>query len=389
MVNIYQNKEKLKWIIVGIAFLLGIFSIIYTQILVQQLAETERKQIDLFAKAYEFIILSENDEEFNFVLTEIVFAENSIPIILADSLGPFDHRNIIMPELSPEKETEFLKKEILKMAEEYQPIEIDLNDAKKQYIYYSNSPAIGQIKYFNYVQITVMSILSILAYFVFSSARRAEQNRVWVGLAKETAHQLGTPISSLMAWIEFFKTDPNFDQSIIPEMTKDIKRLEMITSRFSSIGSEPSLKDENLLEAVENIIGYLQKRVSTKVKFIITPKFDHELYAKLNVPLFEWIIENICKNAVDAMGGAGKIEIYLKNSKDGRFVILDINDTGKGIPKSKLKTVFQPGFTTKKRGWGLGLTLVKRIVENYHNGKIFVLKSEIDVGTTFRILIPK
>ncbi|MBX2842029.1 MAG: histidine kinase, partial [Flammeovirgaceae bacterium] len=330
MINIYQNKEKLKWIIVGVAFLLGIFSIIYTQILVQQLAETERKQIDLFAKAYEFIILSENDEEFNFVLTEIVFAENSIPIILADSLGPFDHRNITMPELSPEKETEYLKKEILKMKEEYQPIEIDLNDAKKQYIYYSNSPAIVQIKYFNYVQITGMSILSILAYFVFSSARRAEQNRVWVGLAKETAHQLGTPISSLMAWIEFFKSDPNFDQSIIPEMTKDIKRLEMITSRFSSIGSEPSLKDENLLEAVENIIGYLQKRVSTKVKFIITPKFDHELFAKLNVPLFEWIIENICKNAVDAMGGTGKIEIYLKNSKDGRFVILDINDNGKG-----------------------------------------------------------
>jgi len=231
--------------------------------------------------------------------------------------------------------------------------------------------------------------LSILAWFVFSSTRKAEQNRVWVGLAKETAHQLGTPISSLMAWLEYFKTDPAFDQSLIPEMTKDVQRLEMITARFSSIGSEPALKEEDVLGAVENIISYLQRRVSSKVIFKVIPKFGHELAGKINVPLFEWVIENLCKNAVDAMNGQGRIEIYLRNTKDDRYVMLDLSDTGKGIPKSKIKTVFQPGYTTKKRGWGLGLTLVKRIVENYHSGKIFVLKSEPDQGTTFRIMIPK
>lgn len=391
MFNIYKNKERLKWVIVAIALLIGFFSVIYTNSLVKHLADRERKQIDLFASALEFVVTTASDEELNFVFTEIIHTELSVPCIVTDDKGePIHWRNIdISPSLTPEKENQLLLSHISNMKEVYEPIEMNLGPDFKQFIYYDNSEAILQLRYFSYMQITGIAILSILAYFVFSSTRRAEQNRVWVGLAKETAHQLGTPISSLLAWVEYFKTDEDFDQSIIPEISKDIQRLEMITARFSSIGSEPSLTEENVQSAVENIVNYLQKRVSSKVKFSITPKFGQDMAAMINIPLFEWIIENICKNAVDAMGGVGKIDIYLRNSKDGRFLFIDISDTGKGIPKSKVKSIFQPGFTTKKRGWGLGLTLVKRIVDNYHRGKIFVLKSELGMGTTFRISIPK
>jgi signal transduction histidine kinase len=391
MINLYQNKERLKWIIVGVSLLVGVFSLIYTNRLVQQLANRELRQISLFAKSLEFMITSENDEEINFVLTEIVNADNTIPLIWADANGePIEYDNLNVPAgLTPAQEREFLLAKIEEMKMEYDPIHVKVADGLEHLVYYANSNILRQLKYFSYVQVSVISLLALLSYVVFSSTRKLEQDRVWVGLAKETAHQLGTPISSLMAWIEYFKSDAQFDQSIIPEITKDVQRLEMITARFSSIGSQPQLKDENVCEVVRNIIAYLEKRVSSKVKIAVIPKFGQELNAKINIPLFEWVIENVCKNAVDAMNGNGKITIYIKNSKDGRFVLLDINDTGKGIPKSKIKDVFLPGYTTKKRGWGLGLTLVKRIVENYHKGKIFVLRSELDEGTTFRVMIPK
>jgi signal transduction histidine kinase len=391
MINLYQNKERLKWIIVGVSLLVGVFSLIYTNRLVQQLANRELRQISLFAKSLEFMITSENDEEINFVLTEIVNADNTIPLIWADANGePIEYDNLNVPAgLTPAQEREFLLAKIEEMKMEYDPIHVKVADGLEHLVYYANSNILRQLKYFSYVQVSVISLLALLSYVVFSSTRKLEQDRVWVGLAKETAHQLGTPISSLMAWIEYFKSDAQFDQSIIPEITKDVQRLEMITARFSSIGSQPQLKDENVCEVVRNIIAYLEKRVSSKVKIAVIPKFGQELDAKINIPLFEWVIENVCKNAVDAMNGNGKITIYIKNSKDGRFVLLDINDTGKGIPKSKIKDVFLPGYTTKKRGWGLGLTLVKRIVENYHKGKIFVLRSELDEGTTFRVMIPK
>ncbi|MDW7693698.1 HAMP domain-containing sensor histidine kinase [Flammeovirgaceae bacterium SG7u.111] len=393
MVNIYQNKEKLKWFIVGFALLIGTFSIFYTNQLVRSLADRELGQVDLLAKGLAFLISgSGGDQEIHFVLTEIVDADNTIPLIWTDADGaPQDKRNLTIPNKIKTKEEEiaFLYEQIELLKQEYEPIVIRVDGKILGYIYYSNSYLITQLKYFSYIQLFVIGILSVLSYFVFSSARRAEQNRVWVGLSKETAHQLGTPISSLMAWVEYLKTAEGVDQSIIPELSKDIQRLEMITARFSSIGSEPTLKEEDILDTVENIVGYLQKRISTKVKFTITPRYGEELRAKINVPLFEWVIENLCKNAVDAMSGIGKIEIYLKTSKDDRYIEIDVSDTGKGIPKSKMKTVFQPGYSTKKRGWGLGLTLVKRIVDNYHNGKIYVLKSEKDAGTTFRILIPR
>ena len=243
-----------------------------------------------------------------------------------------------------------------------------------------------QLQYYPYVQLSVIAVFFALSYLAFSYSRTAEQNRVWVGLAKETAHQLGTPLSSLMAWLEFLKADPELENmEITREIGKDIKKLEMITSRFSSIGSVPVLQDENIFEAIQSSVNYLQTRISTKVKFRLHQETS-AIRAEINKPLFDWVIENICKNAVDAMSGVGRIDIYVKESPEGK-VMIDISDSGKGIPKNLIAQIFQPGFTTKKRGWGLGLTLAKRIIENYHQGKIFIKSSEENTGTTFRILL--
>ncbi|MEN7546569.1 HAMP domain-containing sensor histidine kinase [Rapidithrix thailandica] len=390
MINLYYNKNKAKWIIVSSALLIGLFSLLYTNWLVKQLAEREKKQVQLYARSLEFIISLEPSENLNTLFEEVIVANESVPCIVADEHDiPYDARNIRMPEgLNPFEKRDFLEEKMQEMKEEYEPIEINL-EGIRNYVYYSNSRLITLLRYYPYIQLTVIGILGILAYFIFSTTRKAEQNRVWVGLAKETAHQLGTPISSLMAWIEYLRADNAVDESILTELSKDTQRLEMITSRFSSIGSVPVPKSTDVLRSVRRIVTYLRKRVSTKVRINIVPKHGEEFSGNINEPLFEWVIENLCKNAVDAMSGVGKIDIFLRNSRDNKTLMIDISDTGKGIPKSKLKTVFQPGFTTKKRGWGLGLTLVKRIVEEYHQGKIFVWQSEPGVGTTFRILIPK
>ena len=242
-----------------------------------------------------------------------------------------------------------------------------------------------QLKYYPIAQLSVIAIFGMIAFLAFNYSKAAEQNRVWVGLAKETAHQLGTPLSSLMAWVEYFKTDPDLkNKEIITELEKDIARLDMITSRFSNIGSEPVLQSTNLLEVINETVNYLRKRVSTKVTIETSCFPNDNISAEINKPLFEWVIENLCKNAVDAMGGSGQIKIHILQASEATAVI-DISDTGKGISKSRVSKIFQPGFTTKKRGWGLGLTLVKRIIENYHKGRIFVKSSDINSGTTFRI----
>ena len=270
---------------------------------------------------------------------------------------------------------------------QYEPIVIEIADLK-QYIYYRNSDLIIQLRYYPYVQLAVISLFILMGYLAFSISKNAEQNRVWVGLAKETAHQLGTPISSLIAWAEYLRMKPEIEEEgIVDEMDKDIQRLQMITARFSSIGSEQKLQLEDLGEMVEGAIGYLRSRVSQRVE--ITVKINPEgsqVMAFINRPLFEWVVENITKNAVDAMGGMGKLTLEITELTEGN-VQMDISDTGKGIPKNQFKKVFEPGFTTKKRGWGLGLTLARRIIEQYHKGRIFVKSSEAGVGTTFRILL--
>jgi signal transduction histidine kinase len=387
-VNIYQNKEAIKWVIVGLGILIGLISIFYTDTLVQQLAERESRQIGLYARAQELIV-STSGEAQQFLFERIIEENTSIPVILTDDQGHIiDSRNIEIPENAPEEvKSKILEDALAEMKLQYSPLRIQVDEGFFQYIYYKNSFLITQLKYYPIAQLSAVGLLGVLAYIIFSTSRRSEQNRVWVGLAKETAHQLGTPISSLMAWVEYLRTDDNFDSSIGDEMDKDIKRLEMITSRFSSIGSEPVMKEADVEVVIGNIVEYLRKRISSKVSINFTPRFGKAHIASINAPLFEWVIENLCKNAADAM--TGRIDIYMRYSRDGQFLEIDISDTGKGIPPSKIKAVFRPGYTTKRRGWGLGLTLAKRIIEEYHKGRIFVKKSEVNVGTTFRILIPR
>ncbi len=388
MLSTDRQPLLIKWSIFIFALLIGVVSIVYTNILVDNLMEREKRQIDLFAKVQSFTVTS--NENTTFLLTEFLQANHSIPVILADDKNnPLSFKNIEIPKEANERE--FLLAEIEKMKAQHQPIVVQIDANWKQYIYYKNSVLIDQLRYFPYIQLTIIGIFFVVVYFIFMSARKAEQNRVWIGLAKETAHQLGTPLSSLIAWVEYLKADDTFDQSITTELQKDVQRLEMITARFSNIGSVPALKTEDVYDVVTAIVAYLQKRISTKVKIDILTENDNQLSLEtiLNRPLFEWVIENLCKNAVDAMSGTGQITIAIAKVKNNTQIQLDITDTGKGMTAKHAKQVFQAGFTTKKRGWGLGLTLAKRIVENYHNGKIWVLKSELNVGTTFRILIPK
>jgi signal transduction histidine kinase len=264
------------------------------------------------------------------------------------------------------------------------PIAINL-DGHTSYIFYGESFTLKQLRYYPYVQLIIIGLFLLIAYTLFSTARRSEQNLVWVGMSKETAHQLGTPLSSLMAWMELLKQTER-DPSMIIEMERDIQRLQTITDRFSKIGSQPTLERENVAIILEHAVDYLKQRSSKNVSFTFQNNLTHEAEAPLCVPLFEWVIENLCKNAIDAMDGKGKITVSVQGLENTVFI--DITDTGKGIPKNKLKAVFEPGFTTKQRGWGMGLSLCKRIIENYHGGKIFVSHSEIGKGTTFRIMLP-
>lgn len=263
------------------------------------------------------------------------------------------------------------------------PIEIDFGEGSNKYIFYAESELLTKLKYYPYVQFGVIGLFLLIAYILFSTARKAEQDQVWVGMSKETAHQLGTPLSSLMGWNEHLRSI-GVEETVVNEMNRDIKRLNTITERFSKIGSQPTLQDEEICSVIQNATDYLKQRTSKNVKYELQLP-QKEIHVQISVPLFEWVIENLCKNAVDAMNGKGQITVVVKEIPEG--IAIDISDTGKGIPKSKFKTVFEPGFTTKQRGWGLGLSLCKRIIENYHGGKIFVLDSEPNKGTTFRILL--
>lgn len=391
--NIYQQKNTLKITVLIISVLIGAISIYYTNSLVKELKERERTYIDLYAKTIE-IAANQDNEDIPFLFQEIIVPNNNIPVILTDNMGNYvNHRNIDLKEsYSEEKKQEIIEKELAEMREAYPRIEIVLKDPTTgmvydyQFVYYKNSFLLTQLQYYPYIQLSVIAGFALLAYLIFSYSRTAEQNRVWIGMAKETAHQLGTPLSSLMAWLEFFKSDPEvYDPAVVTELDKDINRLEMITSRFSSIGSTPTLKEENLYQVIKNTVNYLQTRISSKVRIHLQAE-PESVRVMINKPLFDWVIENICKNAVDAMSGIGDITIHIMQEKHDQAII-DITDTGKGIPKSRISQVFTPGYTTKKRGWGLGLSLAQRIIEHYHKGKIFVKYSEIDAGTTFRILL--
>lgn len=318
-------------------------------------------------------------------ISEVAINSASVPVIYTDSsrsriiaYGNIDSSKVATAEL--------MQQELLEMESANPPIVIDFGMEGKQYIFYRDSFLLTQLRYYPYVQFGVIGLFLLIAYTLFSTARNAEQNQVWVGMAKETAHQLGTPLSSLMAWVEYLKTK-NVPSDTIEELEKDVKRLETITERFSKIGSAPKLDKENIYTVMEDAINYLRTRTSKNVLYSINAHNGKLLLAQLNVPLFAWVIENICRNAVDAMNGNGSITVDIYDQT--QFIYIDITDTGKGLSKSKYKAIFKPGFTTKQRGWGLGLSLCKRIVENYHAGEIFVKWSEPNKGTTFRIVLNK
>jgi nitrogen-specific signal transduction histidine kinase len=380
--RLYEQKIWWKRILFMIAIAIGIFSLWYTHQLVQKLAKEEEKKVLLWANATKQLIKAEGD--FTFLL-DIIKDNETIPVILVDDAGSIiAHRNLDSIKV---EQPEYLQHELALMKEEHESIPILYDETNKRfnYLYYKNSIILAQLKRYPYYQLTVIGIFIIVAYLAFSSSRRAEQNQVWVGMSKETAHQLGTPISSLMGWINLIRETEKSDQEdLLLELEKDVKRLELITERFSKIGSAPKLDIEVVDDVLQDSINYLQVRTSNRVRFTLVRNED-ELTAQMNVPLFEWVIENICKNAIDAMNGEGSIT--MATQAEGDSVIIDITDTGKGISPSKLKTVFKPGYTTKKRGWGLGLSLAKRIIEDYHRGKIVVKSSEVNKCTTFRITL--
>lgn len=387
-------RPHLKWIVVGFAILISFGSILYTNSLVAQISDREQRQIEIYASSLEFLANESENVDFILILDQIVAANHSIPVILTDeNERPEDYRNLSRADriVNRDEREAFLRKEIRAMKEAHPSIEVTLKDDQDniyghKYIFYKNSFLLSQLQYYPYVQLSIIALFSIITFLVLNYMRRVEQDHVWVGLAKETAHQLGTPLSSLMAWSEYFKGVYKEEQDALAEFDKDVDRLKVITDRFSSIGSEPQLAMLNIADAVDEIVIYLQKRLSTKINMTVSAFPNRGIEALINESLFAWVIENLCKNAADAMAGKGSIHISILRANEGQIAV-DVQDTGKGITKSKINHVFRPGYTSKKRGWGLGLTLAKRIIEQYHQGKIFVKQSEIDKGTTFRIYL--
>ncbi|WP_114939685.1 sensor histidine kinase [Mucilaginibacter endophyticus] len=391
--NPYQQKKRWKYLLLTFAVVIAIGSLVYTRYLVKNIARSERTRAQVWAMTMRQLLNSDDDDFFNYVIA--VRDSLTVPAIITDEKGEIIlSRGLDTSKVYTKLEAEYKKKkydpsyfkeELAYMKEQHAPIKFKvLGD--DNYVYYKDSPLLTQLRLFPYVQLTVIAIFLLTAYTAFSSSRKSEQDQVWVGLAKETAHQLGTPISSLIAWIELMKEKFNAeDDVLIAEMENDVKRLEIVADRFSKIGSKSVLEEHGVYAVVKDFVDYFKVRVSKNISFELTG--NPHLKAGLNIPLFDWVIENILKNAVNAIEGKGSIKVEISGNKVKNQIFIDITDTGKGIPRSKFDTVFQPGYTTRKRGWGLGLSLTKRIVENYHNGQIFVKDSEVGKGTTFRIVL--
>ena len=381
--DIYLKKRRWKILLFFFAVMIGVASLLYTHWLTDRLSREERKKVELWAEATKRLASEDLNTNQDISLIEMISNQNtSIPLIVTnneDSVLIF--ANI---PIQPNRRDEILKKELRKMKLQNPPIEIFISEDLKQFLYYRESYLLRNLRLFPIVQLLVIFLFISVAYLAFSASRRAEQNQVWVGMSKETAHQLGTPISSLLAWLELLKLQ-NVDEPTISELEKDINRLETITARFSKIGSKPELILTDLVQVILSSVEYIKRRSSEKVKYdvLFDPSLNWEI--PLNEALFSWVIENLCKNAMDAMNGSGQIKFSMKQKEN--MILVDVSDTGKGLLKSQYKTIFQPGYSTKKRGWGLGLSLAKRIIENYHKGKIFIKESEINKGTTFRILL--
>ena len=372
---LFNQIRQVKIVLVTMAVLIAGASLVVSHFLVRDLAMEEQKKMEVWAEAMRSSNNADEETDLNLVL-QVIDGNNTIPVIVVDAKGEVQtSRNTDCDDSAS------LSALAKRWKQADQVIRIDLDSGDYLEVCYDDSVMIKRLSTYPYVQLGVVLLFVVIAIFALLTSKKAEQNKVWVGLSKETAHQLGTPISSLMAWVEILK-ESYPDDTLIPEMDKDVKRLQLIADRFSKIGSLPEPVDSSLKEVMEHVISYMERRTSRKV--VMVRDFPEEdIVVKLNQSLFEWVIENLCKNAVDAMEGSGTITIRIEQA--GQKAIIEVSDTGKGIRKKDIRDVFRPGFTTKKRGWGLGLSLAKRIVEEYHNGQIYVKHSEVGIGTTFRI----
>ena len=364
--------RQVKILLVTLAVIIAVASLLISHFLVRDLSKEEQRRMEVWAQALH--ALNEADETTDVTLiSNVLEGNNTIPVIVVSDEGMIsDYRNI--------EDTTQLESYAKRMIQSGDTIRVD-----RQLVCFDESIMLKRLQAWPYVQLGIVLIFVVVAIFALLSSKRAEQNKVWVGLSKETAHQLGTPVSSLMAWVEMLK-EQYPDDDLLPEMDKDVKRLQLIAERFSKIGSLPEPVDASMNEVLAHVISYMDRRTSSQVQ-MISHLPEKEVVVKMNASLFEWVVENLCKNAVDAMEGKGTITLTLQEEPGS--VVMEVQDTGKGIRKKDLKNVFTPGFTTKKRGWGLGLSLARRIVEEYHRGRIFVKNSELGKGTTFRIEIPR
>ena len=381
MKSIYDSRQRLKFVFIFTAILIAIASLVVSDMLIKDLAQEERQKMEVWAEATRLTASKNTAVDLSLVL-KILEGNTTIPVVLCNDKDSIMFvKNISFPE----NDVEEFKKVKVKELKSKNTIVIDMEDGTFQYVYYDDSVILKRLLIYPYAQLTVVFVFIVIAFLALASTKKAEQNKVWVGLSKETAHQLGTPISSLIAWVEYLRTK-DIDSSLLNEMEKDVKRLETIAERFSKIGSNPDPVPVDINNSILSALSYMSTRISSKVK-IYTHLTDGPVPVLMNDSLFAWVIENLTKNAVDAMEGQGEITFQVEERD--KVVRIDVTDTGKGIAKSKFKTVFNPGYTTKKRGWGLGLSLVKRIIESYHGGRIFVKSSEVGKGTTFRIELRK
>ncbi|MBK9353727.1 MAG: HAMP domain-containing histidine kinase [Bacteroidetes bacterium] len=384
MSDIYTQRNQLKKVLLFIAIVIVVFSLVYTQRLAEEISDQEKMKVEKLANTYEVLNTSTDLVALEKSL-ELIKENDQIPVIWADSTGQiFGQKNFDSIDIAKEK---YLSHQLARLKKQKRFVKIAYEGSEPQYLYYKDSHLLRRIKWYPFYQIGLVSLFFLVGYVAYNSSKRAEQNRVWVGMAKETAHQLGTPLSSMNGWVDILRDryTEEADVALLDDFEKDISRLELVAERFSKIGSKPDLQETNLPDLLQKTMDYIAKRGSKFVEFYFEDQTNGESTAMLNSALFEWVIENLLKNALDAIDGKGEIKIILKESNNES--IIDVIDSGKGIERSKFKTVFQPGFSTKKRGWGLGLSLCKRIIETYHHGKIFVESSSVGKGTKFRIVL--
>ena len=384
-------RQFLNWrtalAFVAIAIVTG--TVFYSNYLAKKIAADERKKVNVWVQSLKTRVSSSDPSAIE--LTNIITSENKeIPIIGTDEkdspLGPNDYSNLDSNKVKAD--SNYLKNKIAEFKNQHEPIKVEISKDPLIYnkYYYGDSKLLQEVRYYPIIQLIIVALFIIITLITVSTRNKSTQNQVWAGMAKETAHQLGTPLSSLQGWVEMLKDDPH-NQKIAVEMAKDVDRLKLVSDRFGKIGSTPQLEEKNIIELVENMVAYIKRRAPEKVSFSINSFKETEIPAMVNAPLFDWVIENLLKNALDAMEGKGSINITIKN--ETATILIDVTDTGKGISKQHVINVFKPGFTTKKRGWGLGLSLSKRIIEQYHKGELFVKHSEPGKGTTFRIVLKK